>query len=309
LAKSLLEIKEKTGSLPTVVLYPETTSRPLRYAIKPLLDKIYSEASQKLPGEFFVKTYSGLIKEDDHIRKVEEMKKKINLLNEERIESINESEKLLRLLKSSSKKEKETLSTQIDSLWQKIQKINQDIFDQKEHVGSFEDLQFKQVTEDRIKNILKTTSSGPILIVDDVVGYGRTFSGLEENLTALNRQKDANYFAFISLGDSVVRNLSVIDMDRISIGVGSYHSNNEEDYKDRTGFVLPETDEETGLEWGELQMRGFPFRKDKEETTGVKKDQESLNPFVERSDNADFKKMKAVRTKYLNWGKEAVEKL
>lgn len=309
LHKSLHEIKEKYGSLPTVVIFPETTTRPLRYAIKPLLERVYGEANQKLPGEFFVKTYSSLVKEDDHIKHVEEMEKKIVIAMQKRIGLIEEREELLRQMKKVSETEKSTISFQVQDLWRQIRDLNQHISDKNLDVEKIKSNEFKNVTEKRVENILKNSPLGPILVVDDVVARGRTFSDLEEIFKKLDRQEDTNYFAFISLGDSIKRDLPEISKDRISIGIGSQDFADSHEYSDRIGLNLPSTDEETDLEWGELQQLGFPFRMNKEENTGVKKDQESLDPFVERSRKADFDKMRKVRTKYLNWGREAVKSL
>lgn len=42
--------------LPTIILFPETSARPLVYAVKPVLDGIYARAGQKLPEYQFIAT-------------------------------------------------------------------------------------------------------------------------------------------------------------------------------------------------------------------------------------------------------------
>lgn len=42
--------------LPTIILFPETSARPLVYAVKPVLDEIYTRAGQKHPEYQFIST-------------------------------------------------------------------------------------------------------------------------------------------------------------------------------------------------------------------------------------------------------------
>jgi hypothetical protein len=58
LALTLRDIYKRDGRLPTALIFPEASSRPLRYAVEPLMRKMYAHYGQERQAEFFIKTYS-----------------------------------------------------------------------------------------------------------------------------------------------------------------------------------------------------------------------------------------------------------
>lgn len=71
LAKTFKQIFEKRGSLPSSLVLPETTTRPLYYSIKPLAEKVYEACGQKPPLIFFIKTFT-LISGDNSTKILEQ---------------------------------------------------------------------------------------------------------------------------------------------------------------------------------------------------------------------------------------------
>lgn len=64
LAKYLSSSKR---NLPKVIVFPETSARPLAFAVRPILKKVYSEKEEKLPQLVFMKAYKevGALKDFD----------------------------------------------------------------------------------------------------------------------------------------------------------------------------------------------------------------------------------------------------
>lgn len=60
LSRTLERIWKDRGNLPKTLIFCDTATRPLRYAILPLLKKIYGTHQQPLPLEIFIKTFSSL---------------------------------------------------------------------------------------------------------------------------------------------------------------------------------------------------------------------------------------------------------
>lgn len=66
LDRYLNQIFEKTGALPEVIVYPDTSARPFHYIINPLLKKVYQEKGQARPQEIFMPTFRDLFPDKNH---------------------------------------------------------------------------------------------------------------------------------------------------------------------------------------------------------------------------------------------------
>ncbi|NQV12492.1 hypothetical protein HQ524_03945 [Candidatus Uhrbacteria bacterium] len=314
IADSLSEIQEETGMLPEKILFADTSSRPLRYAVKPLLDKVYKQAGQDMPGEYFVKTNSKLTSDYDHRFVVGKLNLQIKRLSLRRGETSKKRNDALRELKrGGSLVDKDQVSISAQEFLNEINVLEGEISGLQDRVRSLNSYEYTDVFKERLDEII-LDSSGPVFVIDDLVGTGRTIGVLDKAFSEMGVKDRVNYFAFIANIDDLVDHLPQIDPNKLSFGVGvSYNDEAEEKYGGRCGFIPERTGDDFSvheeMDWSELQFQGFPFRSDKEAVTGVVKDQASVGKYVERSPERDFKKMDEERRKYKAWGMEAVASL
>lgn len=301
----------ENGKMPTTIIYPETASRPLRYAVAPLLDLTYKEKGQDLPQEFFMKTYSSLHQEHALDSKLEYIRSELKELSSHRLRLIEKREDLLRRMRRERSRERRgRCSDKLNIIKKKIDELEKIIQEKTGTLRALEQGGYEDVMQERMHEILSHSEDGKVLVIDDVLSGGRTFDQVEKALRE-NDYADSEYFAFIARGNAGV---SRVDDQRISIG-SLLSSDADEDNIDfgHVEHVIDFSDDEDNpdrdLEWGELMFLGFPFRAEKQKATGVSKIQTDLNPYVEKSDERDSEEMERTRRQYREWGEQAVLRL
>jgi len=232
LDKTLENILAKEGRMPAAIVYADTSTRPLRYAVKSLLEKFCLANGVQPPPEFFVKTSSYLRKKD---------------------------------------------SAQ------------------------------QSVVNERLAEIKKIVDSGPFLFIDEFTAGGVTFAQLARAADRLKELSSSYFFSFASSAALPIHLRGLVDTDHFSAGVclpakGINNKNIDRVLED--GYF-----QDTTKDFDELFFDGFPFRAKKEETTGVKKDEESSDLYVKISAKADPVAKRTEREKYAAWGREAVQKI
>ncbi len=314
LNRTLEEINRTKGSLPGTIIYPETTTRPLSYAVEPLLKEIYSKHQQELPQRVFVKTFSE--HQMDKNRKLDqERDEKLKQLKNEQRKNQEIIEKTKRELKKYRPRSKEyvTASEQLHQLQEKKKNLRGSIVKTKENIRIFEQGADLQAMNQRVNEITSNASDNPILVIDDLVGRGRTFRALNDALKDAGHDDDTYFFSFLatpySLQDLPIPN------DQFSTGTIIQDTTDledllQEDGEERQEFIPNFAHDrivEADRTWSSLLSSGFPFRLKKEEATGVLKDQMDPNPYVVRSDKGNPFLMHRLRQEYRAWGEEALK--
>ncbi|MEI7741028.1 MAG: hypothetical protein WCJ29_00830 [bacterium] len=305
LSRTLDEILNRDHELPTAIIFPETTSRPLRYAIEPIIEHVYRKAGQAKPKEYFFKTFSAHHEDDDfrelakttsaEFSKYEAERNKLEAIRKQELKRVSS----LNLDKNASKRHSDNLQDlqeSINVLTTKIGKMRNE-WSELEKIGAT-----GKIHNERMKEILQRTKTGSLLIVDDVFIRGRTFNTIRSSLIDNAAEKRANYFAF--LGTAHTFDESYLSPDQLSIGV---LLGEPKHHMDRVGKKIPWKDYSEA--WLMMQNLGFPFRYNKEASTGVIKNQASTSRYVEISKEADPKKMREVREQYRKLGETAAAKL
>lgn len=323
LAATLEEIRTAQGKLPTVILYPETSSRPLRYAVKPLLDLTYRRANQAMPREVFVKTFSQFATKTGREINWNDMQDRMRELLATNFVQTQERDALIRFLKGrkGTAEEMEQASARAQELWRLGRESREQIRALRETIGATETGAQQSVTDDRVREVLTASDSGPVIVVDDVFSAGRTFGSLHQSLAKAHRSDQAYFFSFASTISRAERLREAgLDPERFSTGI----SFSDEELGDdsvlsaQSGLTVhPPTAEEfdrlggrsEANDWADLVFFGFPYRVDKRAATGVLKDQFSLSPYSELAAERDPKLIQAVRKTYRDWGEEAVKEL
>lgn len=312
---TLEEILAHDKQLPTAIIYPETTSRPLRYAVKPLFEQKYAEHQEPQPKEFFFKTFSDHAKPDgretlllDQTKKVQDLQQKLRSIVQERQALLLELKKRLK-----DPQEQELMSKQAHELWQKTSTIKEKIQLETHTLNLLnEPARFTEASQARMAEILAQCGDGPILIVDDVLAHGRTITQIYQLLQNLNGEDRLYFFSFIGSTEAIRDDLTrFIDPSRISVGLAFETENIPQEILDQTGYILSRDGNNEGMpEAGDLFVGGFPFRmKHKQAATGVEKNQLSTNGLVTLSTKRDPAIMRAERQKYRAWGEIALQDL
>lgn len=316
LKKTLEEIKRVQRKLPSVIVYPETTTRPISYAIEPLLKKIYVKHQQELPHRMFVKTFSGY--QTDREWKLEKERKDRmtriqNELRENRI-TIEEAKRAVKKHRPRTK-EYDSESERLNQLKRKRKDLHDRLITERERINMFERGADHEAMNQRIRKIVSTAIDSPILVIDDLIGQGRTFRALEDAFKDAGFINNVYYFTFLS-SPNPLEGLS-IKKEQFSAGtvikdttgmVTSFPQEGEAE-KTHPDFAYDRLVEDDTRRWQDLFFYGFPFRIKKEETTGVLKDQMDPSPYVVRSDKMDPSLMRRVRQQYRSWGEEAIKKI
>lgn len=322
LAEVLRERFRADGALPEVIIYPETSTRILRYAVKPLLDRFYAAANQELPREAFLKTYRELAKPLVAAEIVRKQKREEDGANQAAVRLRGERLELLRRHKrSTNADEREKLSQEAQALLEEARAAEARADRAKRIHQGVSGKTGERVMDHRLEAIVGGKHDRSVLVIDDVASSGqRTFHLVEGSAKRLGI-RSPEYFAFIGMpyGSSLETH---IDPSRVSFGVAVGSPADADARGSRVGqYKAFGTRGDAG--WIDLHTYGFPFRfgtsqvRDpvsgsrmsiprKETVSGVRKDQTSWNPLVERSAHADPVLMRAARAQYRAWGEEAL---
>lgn len=328
LAKTLEEIRETSGQLPTVILFPETSSRPLSYAIQPLINQLYAQAGQAKPQQQFVKIATNFLTKDGLENHLTEQHASLIQLRQARGALLKDREDLIRRIKSlrGSHKEREQLSHEAQTITDQLSSLNAHILQQQAHIDAYKKKAFEDVTRERLQAIRDSSPTGSVLVVDDVMSVNsRTARHLYRLFQTVHPPIDGHFFAFTAMTSSLNNLIDTqgshygIAVDHVSVGI----MNSSDEGGDKINQLQPALASRIGMstaqiqsahpeqqwEFNELNVAGFPYRTEakKEKSIGVKKDITSMNPFVTRSPERDIHAMRAVRAQYARWGQEAVE--
>jgi len=305
----LLEIKERDGALPKVFVYLDSGSRPLRYAVKPLLDALYAENLQTPPREVFLKVFSQLSLEKDHDETIQRWHADVHLLRQERQQLLEDRQALLRAFGiTRDRAQKEQFSQQAHLLFEKAHQLKAAIETKEQHLSKLQS-DVQEIVQARVKEIAGQAGGGSFMIVDDLLGQGRSIKSVESAFAHFGLTEHVHYFLFVASSENFQQTFPTIDPQRVAIGVEVGELDSEaSNFSDRVGYIPPGNERQfiDGFEWTELASLGFPFRLDKEAATGVLKDQSDPSRYVRRSSMADPAKMKNMRDTYRAWGGEAV---
>lgn len=299
LAKELSRILGEQGRLPTAVVFPETSSRPLAHAVKPLLDAVYAHVGQPLPTIQFVKTYS-------HFGYPERLRKEIEELRARRWQALAERRQLLGELKRTRDVDaREDLSRRAHGLYAEAAELSVRLLAKEKESAADPWTEETAVPPERLSLLAPLLSAGPVLVVDDVVSGGGTLGQLARAFKDMGPGDKAYFFVFVSRSEPPLAETG-IRPDRFSAGVVL----GDDDLKvEDIGFGCGRTvSDKDGEEWGELFCLGFPYRLDKETATGVVKDQDDLEPFVRRAPGKAASALKVAR-RYRALGQSIVAKL
>lgn len=312
LQKTFEQIKQKTGKLPRVVIYPDTSGRPLHYAIVPLLHKLYRSHGEQAPVEEFFKSYTSLILDENRKSVLEKWEKKQDKL-QEKLERVQQLFKQVTHELNLAEFEPEDDQAQKDLLQieQILHQTENDLAQYTKNVEKQKKGGANEIMKKRMEEVLKHAGDAPLLVIDDVVAAsGRTlqlFYRLAQDTAITDR---TYFFAFIGDPATFKKVVPTIPIDQFSLGVGL--SQTEEiptDWQDRTTLLFSKTEKTDDKVREEIKDFFFPYRSRKIQITGVIKDTFSLDPYVERSVIGDQKLMREVRQKYYGWGKQIVEEL
>ena len=295
----LEKIQAMEGSLPSIIVVPETSGRLLVYAIRPLLEKVYASQKQSLPNYRFALTWRH-IDEYKYEYEIEELNAKLLLLYKKK-------DDLLRLhnkLKIKDKKSADIMSTQIHKMSLHIETVKDSIRKTKTLITK----DYAGITDSRIAEIIKEEKSGPILIIDDVLASGETLLTMDKAIKKTAPERPIYYFTFLQnhyLGDppsdpSNSESWNYI-LDHYTSGV-SYDGNPNKDNEHSNSQRLS-IDEEA---WGDMIFYGFSYRQFDKSQIGVKKDRISDSLYTETDTSSDKSQMYALREKFSAWGRESI---
>lgn len=315
LKRTLEEIGRVQGRLPGAIVYPETTTRPFSYAVDPLLKNIYAKHQQEMPQRMFVKTFSA-----HQIDKQWKLDKEKNERMARIQDALRENQETIEVLKRDVKKyrprikEYDSASGRLHQLKDKRRELQDQVVKERERIAMFERGADREAMNQRIREIVSITNDDPVLVIDDLIGQGRTFRALEDAFKDAGHN-DVYYFTFLS-SPNPLEGLP-IENERFSSGtvvlgtaglVTEFPEEGEVEQEVRPDFAHDRI-VEADTAWSSLFTYGFPFRSKKEEVTGVLKDQMDPSPYVVRSEKRNPSLMRSMRQKYRTWGEEALEKL
>ncbi|RMD52319.1 hypothetical protein D6827_00240 [Candidatus Parcubacteria bacterium] len=311
LSRFLDHIKEKDGNLPSVIIYPDTSIRPLRYAIAPLLKEKYKSCGQKMPSEYFFKVFSGARYNgvykfyiDEYERKIQRLRLKIKLLRER----VNQQQYLYD--NTDDEKSKNKIRQLIQELEKNIISLQQEIniaMYKRSNVPSSEEA--LKIENNRLRQML-TSESDSVLVVDDVWASGHTMWTMQK-IFERNGIKRANYFVFVD-GGSLHSNFN----GDIQCGVYLSGWADIDRIGDKCGKIINDSDLISDPDvdrWYKIIQNGFPYRSmfdvDKQARIGVFKDISNKRAYAEISSARDGLEIKKIRKKYEQWGVEALNNL
>ncbi|MBD3360566.1 hypothetical protein GF366_02065 [Candidatus Peregrinibacteria bacterium] len=314
LKRTLEGIRHVKGRLPGLIVFPETTTRPLSYAVEPLLKKVYGEHQQEMPRRVFVKTFSAHQTDKEWKMEQERNKSRTRIRN-----AIREKQEIIEKVKRDVKKyrprtkEYQSASERLNRLKREKKELQDRMVKEAERIHKIEHGADLVAMNQRIKKIVSNIPDESIVVIDDLIGQGRTFRALE-NAFKNTGCNDVHYFTFFS-SPNPLEGLP-IEKERFSSGTI---------VKGTAGLVTEFSEEKEGQEvhpdfaydriveadtaWNSLFFYGFPFRSKKEEATGVLKDQMDSSPYVVRSEKKNPALMRSVRQQYRTWGEEALENI
>ncbi|HBR80383.1 MAG: hypothetical protein UX09_C0061G0002 [Candidatus Uhrbacteria bacterium GW2011_GWE2_45_35] len=326
LSRRLEEIFERTGHLPVAIVYPETSTRPLSYAVRPLLRKAYGRVGLKKPSEFFIKTLPDFLDEKGRKRILDEIKNNIEEFRGQKIDLHQRRDVALRELRQAKNKPvREELSLRSEKISQEIEEKEILISGLK---GIFEKITNKEDERSlvqRLEYFTKDLPEGPVLIVDDLISSGRTLGVLQKGFSQTTKNPEIFFFSFLGQVADLGIGKDAIPSDHIFIGTAIDGGGEDgvglglipEEIKRNASFFSAEDLESFKiLAWQDLFAFGFPFRvgldKDfppdtkKEDLLGVEKDRKDTSSLVKRHP-ANNERLAKVRKKYRQWGEEASE--
>lgn len=238
LEHSLSRFKEYLGDLkpeelPSLILFLETSARPLYYALKPILDVVYKDKNKDLPEAKFLLTIRGLERDELEIspdadkEKVESLKKEINDL-------VGKTSSITWGLEE-TRSEKEL---------KQERKLNQNrLFNKKLEI--IKEAGWGKKQEEAFKKAIASTSEGNILVVDDFLHSFESIEQVERLKYLLPKDRKLNYFVMYN-------------------GRGSYRKSEEKNiekkYKNKLHVGLDHDDEKTSSKMVEISnFRGFSY--------------------------------------------------
>jgi hypothetical protein len=311
LSKTLERIFSSTGGLPSVLFFPDTGSRPLRYAVNPLIKYVYLLHGQPMPREVFLKTFSRFQEAEDREIEIQKLQDEVRNLKKEIKEMIQKRKSVIYAIRGQRHNSEKyiNLSLEAQKLQNKIDSLEVLLSEKEKLIFDFLQEKDKKIFTNRLSDSINKGHE-VVLVIDDVSSGGRTFAAIDESLTTLGLPNQAYYFSFLSTRPNNLN--SKILSKNISAGV--CFSGDESNVSILAEKILGnEESNSPDREWGELMLAGFPYRHfsgdGKEKTIGVKKNQFSLNPYSEVSPNRNPEAVRQVREKYRVWGEEAVKQI
>lgn len=305
------EMYNREGVLPSRILYPDSGARPLRYAIQPLVESVYSKYGVAKPSELFIKTFSthetnrdtssDYGDEDPDQQRLASVKKELAKIKVTRAELLRE---LRGLRKTSETWQK--LSFNAQTLQDNYDRLSVEAEELKERIYFVETRGHEQIFTERMREAFSVP--GNILVVDDVLAGGRTLRLIEREAEAIGRKNDLRFFFFITAQFNLEKSIGQ-DEERLrnfAFGTALASDDVPDVYKKKGRFVNTNDADREKKEWSELYLHGFPYRGDKA-SLGVKKDQASPSKYVDLSEDRDSEAIRSVRRKYREWGREALK--
>lgn len=261
-----LLVKRRKEELPSVIIFPETSARPLYYAVSPIINKIYQDNDLLAPNYCFVNA----VRSTDKIKDYKSM------------DSESEGLKTLKQeINSLEKAQQGGWDSRSGIPYEVYDKLDDDIVNKREEYRLQSD--WGVVLNERFKEILDANKTGNILVVDDFIGRGETLAQFKQMETILGADRKLDFFVFFDAR----KNSSD---GRINSGLNKY----EFRYKELASY--------NGLKFGGRPITGamgLPVEpsvtiNDKKSMVGVTKP-EYPSKYVIRSSCADSKKMKQLR--------------
>lgn len=301
----LKNIEQKEGSLPSIIIFLETSGRPLAYAVKPLIKKVYEDKNVHLPNIRFCKIFTPTGKD----RKLEEVSdlmvnlpQKLKKIKAKRSAAIQQ----YRMLRGGKRRNDvgENLSMNIQKMTQEIRNIEDFLSEQEEQKKFLTAEKYNEIIQKRVAEILSEQPKGAILVIDDVAATGATLMRVSEAVHAADSERQVFFFTFLRQSGNI-RELPANYESGVSGYPPEIWENSEDiDNMTREQFI-------NYIAWSDLFFEGFRYRatKNKKERLGVKKDILSKSLYSERVQESDRDAMRALRKEFSDIGTEALLKI
>ncbi|MCA9351844.1 hypothetical protein KC866_00425 [Patescibacteria group bacterium] len=257
--------------LPSVIILPETASRPIYYAIKPILEKIYHAQGLTTPQTHFLLTVRSPEREEfKYPSDKQEMLHKIA----DEIDNLEDVNDL------SNKKRKQ----------HELKLLNKKMEFQNESGWGVE-------RRERFKEILDSAPPGKVLVVDDYISSYESIDQIENLRDLLPKESDMEYFILI---DGRSENYKVNYNDKIHTGL--HYTGN--DLHDTTLWAFKgfSYGARPGVPWDSNFGTGATVE-EKEAMIGVKKPN-SPSGYSEKSEIIEYDKVQQIRKEMSEFGKK-----
>jgi hypothetical protein len=283
---TLNKFKEYLGNiekekLPTIIILPETVSRPLYYAMKPIIEKIYKTHNVPLPDVHFLLTMRSPereklgYKEGADKKKIQELRSEIQELKKQKVgDYMKDSTEVF---------EKKTSDHQIKILEKKMDFQKESGWTEQRH--------------DRFREIILSSRAGNILVIDDFISSYESIEQIERLKDLIPSQYKMEYFVLVDGRDSYYK----VDRDYYyKIHIGLSDTNHKISGTTLWAFKGFSYSARPGVPWSTDYKTGFT-QEDKESTIGVKK---PLYPskYGVKVETSDTIKMKQLRKEMTDIG-------